>query len=208
MVSHSRVAGEGRATTVAPPPAAVPWYPECVRHVAANGDRLRASWDYVVLEEIIGSTALLQRWRWPLADQAGRLFWPRKESEHPSAVTVRLPLLQHQLYGPNGLQRHPRPGDTFAAPRRERGSWGRRGHVHDLRTLFPTEIYDISAVTHEAARLAHHGAVASLSAAEGADPVTLQLVDEEAARRTRTRAPTLRLSPPPETPARQARRTR
>lgn len=100
--------------------------------------------------------------------------------------------MRAQLYEPNGIERRPRPGDTFALVASARG-WRRARQVVDLRTLVDGAVYDISADAREAAKLAYQGSVAGVrsGAGQGAD-----LAVARAARAQRS-APELVLGPPP-----------
>lgn len=142
----------------------VPWWPqplaaalaeaEAGRFQAAGGDPrvLTADLSYLLVEELTGRVALLQRWVWPDADDAGRLVWrmpvPIEE------VAVPQELLQWQLYEATVLTRHPRPGDVFAVRWVRAPSAGPPTPVSDLRDLFE-DVYDLSADAREAAKVAY-----------------------------------------------------
>lgn len=151
--------------TTTPPGSTVVWVPE---NLQGRTEDL-AAFSYVVVEEVVGPLALLRRWSWPEVDQHGRLIWVG-DSEHDSdAAAVTVELLRAQLYAPNGLRSRPRCGDTFAV-RGWAESDGQAEHqVDDLRELFTGPLYDISADSREAARLAHHAALGAVRAAEAAD---------------------------------------
>lgn len=118
---------------------------------------------YVVLEEMVDDVALLRRWPWPRVDQLGRLVWPDGGEHDTDAVTIDIERLRTQLYLPNRILRVPRVGDTFcvAPPRGEQPRWRNR-HVRDLRTVFPGDVYDVSADAREAAKLAYQAGLAAV----------------------------------------------
>lgn len=146
---------------------AVPWWPEPLaaavaaadpqRWQSAGGDAaaLTADLTYLLLEELAGPVAVLQRWAWPDADRQGRLVWraggPLEEVPVPQGV------LRWQLYDQTALTRRPRPGDVFAV-RWLRSRRTGAAPVEDLRTLF-SDAYDVSADAREAARLAYGAAL-------------------------------------------------
>jgi hypothetical protein len=169
----------------------VPWFPECLRRIVESPDLCRRSWSYVVLEEIVGDTAELISWPWPLADQNGRLFWPPGDETHEAQAAVPRALLEVQLYTANGIERRPRPGDTFACQRGGPG-WGQDDPVDDLRVLFPGEVLDVSADAREAAKLAYQGALAAVEHGES-DDLRLERAREERSDRT---APVLHIPSP------------
>jgi hypothetical protein len=98
--------------TAMPPDSAVPWAPKDLPIPAAD----LASWTYVVLEEIVDNVALLRRRPWPVVDPLGRLLWPDGAEHDSHDATVDVDLLKAQMYAPNGIEREPRCGDTFATP--------------------------------------------------------------------------------------------
>jgi hypothetical protein len=67
-----------------------------------------------------------------------------------------------QLYRPNGLQRRPRPGDTFAVRLTAVAGWGKDAPTEDLTDLLPGAVYDVSADAREAAKLAYQGSSAAV----------------------------------------------
>jgi len=122
-------------------------------------------WRYVVLEEMIDDVALLRRWRWPVADELGHLFWA--DVAQQDCTTTPVGVLRDQLYGPSGLRRAPRIGDTFAviadtAARRWPPS------TRNLRPLLSGRVFDVSAEARLAARLAYQGSLAAVLPAPGA----------------------------------------
>lgn len=172
----------------------VPWFPESLRG-RTDRDELRERFSYVVIEEIVDATVLLLRWRWPLADGRGRLYWPADEEQPAAAATVAAAVVVAQLYEPNGIERHPRPGDVFATVAAARGWRGGR-RVADLRALFDGVVYDISADAREAAKLAYQGSVASVRNG-GRDGTELRaLLDNARSHRAQRSAPELVLGPP------------
>ena len=151
-----------------PPGSTVPWAPEDVPVPAAE----LAGFSYVVLEELVGSLALLRRWPWPDVDPYGRLVW-LEDSEHDSgAAAVPVDLLRAQLYTPNKLSRRPRCGDTFAVRSPADSAWQAEDQVSDLRTLLTGPVYDISADAREAAKLAYHAGLGAVLPAEKVDEQT------------------------------------
>ena len=116
-------------------------------------------WRYVVVEEIVDHVALLRRWRWPVADPLGHLVWEHEEEQDSTAIPVVR--LREQLYTPNGLQREPRVGDTFAvivdgAVRR----WPAQTQTPER--VLKGRVFDVSAEARWAARLARQGSVAAV----------------------------------------------
>jgi hypothetical protein len=151
--------------TAAPPGGALPWHPEDLPVPAPE----LAAFSYVVLEEVVGSLALLRRWRWPVVDPLGRLVWP-DDGEHDSdAAGIDIALLRAQLYTPNKLKRRPRCGDTFAVQAWPDSDRPDEHAVDDLRMLFTGSVYDISAVAREAAKLAYHAGLGAVPPAEKMD---------------------------------------
>jgi hypothetical protein len=132
-------------------------------------DALAGSWSYCVLEEIVDEIALLCRWRWPVVDRLGHLLWPHETEHDAGTATITVGLLRAQLYTPNGLQRRPRCGDTFAISRLENGRWDRAGRVADLRQLFGELAYDISADAREAAKIAYQGSLVAIRPPQAED---------------------------------------
>ena len=177
----------------------VPWAPESLTNLGLDGRTLATNWRYVLVEELVGPIALLARWRWPLADGFGSVFWSADTEEPELTATIPRGLLATQLYEPNQMRRDPRAGDTFAVEGAQRTGWGGRRPVADLRRLMPMRILDISADTHELARLAY------LSAAGAVQPSTLAEEDEQiraalseaAEQRAQHRAPQLEVAAPP-----------
>lgn len=129
---------------------------------AATADQVQG-WRYVVLEEIVDSVALLRCWTWPLADERGHLVWPHEEQQDSTVTPVTS--LRDELYIPNGIQRQPRIGDTFAviadAPAKP---WPHR--TRHIAPLLKGRVFDVSAEARLAARLAYQGSVAAISAPE------------------------------------------
>jgi hypothetical protein len=176
---------------------AVPWFPSGLRRYANDAAELRAAWCYVVLEEIVDGVALLLRWPWPLADEKGRLFWRPDDDLDVESACIPVGALQEQLYRANKVQRAPRVGDTFAAPRRDSGGWNEPGTVPDVRALFPYEVLDVSADARMAARLAYQGSlVTPLPRTE----MDAGLVREAAAERSQLRPRPLRTDQAPTVP--------
>lgn len=156
-----------------------------------------AGWRYVVLEEIIDEVALLRRWAWPLADERGHLVWPHADQQ--DCTTTPVSVLREQLYGPSGLRRDPRIGDTFAViAETAAGPWPAR--TRNLRPLLKGRVFDVSAEARLAARLAYHGSLAAVL------PSPQPSTDEgrTSAAPRRFRAPELTVAPPQPT----QRRTR
>lgn len=156
-----------------------------------------AGWRYVVLEEIIDDVALVRRWEWPLADEHGHLVWPHLEQQ--DFTTTPVSVLREQLYGPSGLRRSPRIGDTFAViADTAAGHWP--AHTRNLQPLLQGRVFDVSAEARLAARLAYQGSLAAVlpsappSPEDGQAPATAP---------RRYRAPELNVAPP--RPARRSR---
>ena len=158
-------------------------------------------WRYVVLEEIVDDVALLRRWSWPLADEHGHLVWPQEHQQ--DATTITLSLLRNQLYAPNGLQREPRIGDTFAVlpddtQATQVGTRRWPVHTRDLARALAGHVFDVSAEARLAARLAYQGSLAAvLPAPLPAPSPPAGQSSAPAAPPRRYRAPELRLAPPP-----------
>jgi hypothetical protein len=179
--------------TAMPAGSAVLWAPE---DLPIATDQL-GSWGYVVLEEIVDDVGLLRRWPWPVVDPLGRLLWPEGAEHKSEDAAVDIDLLKAQLYAPNGIEREPRCGDTFAAPRGADDHW-HSTRTNDLRRLLgDADVYDISADAREAASIAYRSSLGAIQPAAAADEparaeveLTLQLRAEEG-------LPPLRVSPPP-----------
>jgi hypothetical protein len=138
---------------------APPWWPGTLRGAVRSAGKLLDDWQYVVVEEVVGSTVELMRWPWPRADSRGRLFWPTDAEEQVMTAAVPQRLVRLQLYRPNALLRRPRAGDTFAARISSAApGWAGDRQVDDLADLFPGPVYDVSADAREAAKLAYQGA--------------------------------------------------
>lgn len=176
-----------------PPDSTLPWAPE---DLPAPIEQL-AGFGYVVVEEIVGSLALLRRWPWPAVDQCGRLVWLGDSELDSHAATVAVELLRAQCYSPNRLRRSPRCGDTFAVPGSAGPGWQAEGEVSDVRQLLSGSFYDISADAREAARLAYHAALGAVPTAESVDEGSL--AEQEKTLRSRTSRPlrALRVAAPP-----------
>lgn len=164
----------------------VPWRPRGLPLAEAAVDV--ADWAYVVVEEIVDEVAVLRRWSWPLADPLGRLFWPQ-ETQHDSSA-VEVVVLRAQLYEPNGLERLPRPGDTFALVHAGAGAWP--DATADLREILTGDVYDVSAEARHAAKLAYRGALAAvLTAAEANATLATDIGEREGS----SQAPRLEVGP-------------
>jgi hypothetical protein len=186
--------------TAMPAGSAVPWAPEDLPIAA---DEL-GSWSYVVLEEIVDHVALLRRWPWPVVDPLGRLLWPEGAEHDSQDATVDLDLLEAQMYRPNGIERQPRCGDTFAAPPSVDVHW-RSTHTDDLRELLGNaDVYDMSADALEAAKIAYQSSLGAIQPARAADEESLAAVERVLRLRAEEQLQPLRLSAPPGQ-ARQAR---
>ena len=186
--------------TAMPAGSAIPWAPEDLPIAA---DEL-GSWSYVVLEEIVDEVALLRRWPWPVVDPLGRLLWPAGAEHDSDAAAVALDLLTAQLYAPNGIERQPRCGDTFAVPGGVDMHW--RGTLtRDLRELLgDADVYDISAAAREAAKIAYQSSLGAIQPGRAADEESHAAVERVLRLRADQHLQPLRLIPPPE-PARRAR---
>jgi hypothetical protein len=183
-----------------PAGSAVPWAPEDLP-IAADELGL---WSYVVLEEIVDHVALLRRWPWPVVDPLGRLLWPEGAEHDSQDATVDLDLLEAQMYAPNGIERHPRCGDTFAAPPSVDVRW-RSTHTDDLRELLGNaDVYDMSADALEAAKIAYQSSLGAIQPARVADEESLAAVERVLRLRAQEQLQPLRLGAPPGR-ARQAR---
>lgn len=179
--------------TAVPADSTVPWKPEDLPLPAEE----LAALSYVVVEEVVGSVALLRRWSWPDVDPLGRLVWPDDSEYGTGAAAVALELLRAQLYAPSKLKRRPRCGDTFAVRGAVEAAWEAEEQVSDLRALFSGSLYDISADAREAAKLAYHAGLGAVPPAEKVD----QQVQADQARTLRARAgrplPPLKVAAPP-----------
>src|SRR5205085_4074979 len=100
-----------------------------------------------------------------------------------------------QLYEPNGLQRHPRCGDTFAVPTDEQ-QWRARPS-RDLREAFGTAVYDISADAREAVKIAYLASLGAVQRVGTADPAARAAVAIMLEQRAPHELPPLRIPPPP-----------
>jgi hypothetical protein len=189
--------------SASPPGEFVPWAPEDLPIRIREFEH----WTYVVLEEIVDNVALLRRWPWPVVDGRGRLLWPGGAEHDTDAIAVDLQLLEVQLYTPNGIERQPRCGDTFAVPRSTANRWRAR-RLRDLRdALGHGSVYDISADAREAAKIAYQASLGAIRPAEKPDRASISAVEAELARRKRRRLRPLRLGAPPSpVAARQAGR--
>ena len=149
------------------------------------------SYSYVVLEEIVDGVALLAAWPWPNVDEVGRLFWPATDEGPQRTAMINVGRLRAQLYDREFMRREPRCGDTYAAT----GVGRSVRRLADLRRWLTGAVYDISADTHEAARIAYRTGLAAVPAA----PADVQPQLTEAARRRSVRqAPALELAAPPQ----------
>lgn len=164
-----------------------------MRGAVRSAGKLRADWQYVVLEEVVGATIELMRWPWPLADSRGRLFWPPDAEEQVMTAAVPQRLMRLQLYRPNRLVRRPRAGDTFAARITSPApGWADDLQVDDLADLFPGPVYDVSAEAREAAKLAYQGA--SSAVFDGSQHEAL-LAEAHEQREQRPKASRLKVTP-------------
>ncbi|RYV52090.1 hypothetical protein [Pengzhenrongella frigida] len=188
-----------------PGPAVVPegvgWEPESLGATAAGPRDLDPGWRYVLVEEIVGETAVLVSWPWPSADLHGRLFWPADLDEAGLEAAVPVALLRSQLYSANGLLRAPRCGDTFAARVDGALDWGTEQPVADLRRLFPGAVFDISADAHAAVRLTHKASTAPVQhgppgGEAGSPGAGAGATASASVRRSAEPAPLLELGPP------------
>jgi hypothetical protein len=181
------------------PPSAVPWAPE---DLPISFDEPSAGFGYVVVEEIVDQIALLRRWPWPVVDPLGRLLWPEGSEHDTGSATVELSVLRGQLYLPNGLERPPRCGDTFAVAGPPGNGWRRGRAVRDLRELLATPVYDISADAREAAKIAYQASLAPIRAATAEDDEVQAQQSATLRERSVRPLPALTVAPPPERPSR------
>jgi hypothetical protein len=178
----------GRATATAPP-----WWPPTLSGAVRSAAGLAQGWQYVVVEEVVGATVEMLRWPWPNADPLGRLFWRDDADDRVMTAAVPQRLLRLQLYRPNDLVRRPRAGDTFAAKIiRAAVGWDSPAAVDDLTDLFPGPVYDVSADSREAAKLAYQGATSAIF--DGSRDLEL-LEEAHRSRETRPRAKKLTVVP-------------
>ncbi len=176
-----------------PPGSSVPWAPEDLP-IEPNEFVL---WTYVVLEEIVDEVAVLHRWPWPVVDPLGRLQWPGGAEHNTDAIAVDVHLLKAQLYTPNGLEREPRCGDTFAVARGA-ANHSRARRLRDLRdVLGHGTVYDISADAREAARIAYQASVGAIRPAGKPDRESVAAWKKEMRSRRRRRLKPLQLGAPP-----------
>jgi hypothetical protein len=180
--------------TAMPAGSAVLWAPE---DLPIPADDLGA-WSYIVLEEIVDDVALLRRWPWPVVDPLGRLLWPDGTEYESDDAAVDLELLKAQLYGPNRIEREPRCGDTFAAPRGADERWRSR-RAEDLRDLLgAADVYDISADAREAAKIAYQSSLGAVQPEAVADEDAQREVERVLQLRAEVQLHPLRVSPPPQ----------
>jgi hypothetical protein len=168
------------AMIAVPAGSTIPWSPE---DLPVPAEEL-AGLSYVVVEEFVGSLALLRRWPWPAVDPLGRLVWLEDSEYDSEAAAVPIDLLRAQLYAPSKLKRRPRCGDTFAVRGPVAAAWQDEDRVSDLRALFSGSVYDISADAREAAKLAYHAGLGPVPPAEKVD----QQVRADQAKTLRSRA--------------------
>jgi hypothetical protein len=179
--------------TAMPQGSAVPWAPE---DLPVPPDEL-GSRKYVVLEEIVDQMALLRRWSWPVVDPLGRLLWPDGTEHETAEAAVDVDVLKAQLYLPNGIEREPRCGDTFAVPAHGAARW-HATHARDVRTLLgDADVFDISADAREAAKIAYQASLGAIRPARAADERARAAVDRVLRARAEHRLQPMRLIPPP-----------
>jgi hypothetical protein len=180
--------------TAMPAGSAVLWAPE---DLPITADEV-GGWSYVVVEEIVDDVAVLRRWSWPVVDPLGRLLWPEAAELDSDDAAVDVGLLKAQLYRPNPIEREPRCGDTFAAPRRGDEHW-RDGSTEDLRDLLgDSDVYDISADAREAAKIAYQSSLGAIQPAQAADESAQREVRRTLRQRAEEQLQPLQLSPPPQ----------
>jgi hypothetical protein len=167
----------------------VAWRPESMAEALETGPPVE-SYSYIVLEEIVDGVALLVAWPWPHVDDVGRLFWPATADASQRTATINVGLLRAQLYDREFMRREPRCGDTYAAT----GVGRSHRRLADLRRWLTGSVYDISADTHEAARIAYRSGLAAVPAAR---PEVQPQLTEAARRRSVRQAPALVLTAPP-----------
>jgi hypothetical protein len=120
---------------------------------------------------------------------------PRLDSD---GAAVDVELLKAQLYRPNPIEREPRCGDTFAAPRGGDQHW-RDGSTEDLRDLLgDSDVYDISADAREAAKIAYQSSLGAIQPAQAADESAQRAVERTLGQRAEEQLQPLQLSPPPQ----------
>jgi len=88
-----------------------PWLPAALRAHGWSQDTV-GTLTYLVVDEIVGSSATLLLSAWPWADVQGRVRFAVDDSTR--GVTVDVHALEHALYR-GWLDRQPRIGDVFAA---------------------------------------------------------------------------------------------
>lgn len=169
-----------------------PWWPPSLHGAVRSAEKLRAEWQYVVVEEVVGATVELMRWPWPSADRCGRLVWEDDADDQAMTAAVPQRLMRLQLYKPNKLRRRPRAGDTFAIRLKATAGWDEDGPVDDLALVFPEVVYDVSADAREAAKLAYQG---SSSAVFDGEPVRDLVEESQQALEKRSRTTRLKVTP-------------
>ena len=179
--------------TAMPAGSAVPWAPEDLPIAADDlGGR-----SYIVLEEIVDDVALLRRWPWPVVDPLGRLLWPEGAEHDNDDAAVDVELLRAQLYRPNRIERNPRCGDSFAAPRGTDERWRSR-RAEDLRDLLgDADVYDISADARDAAKIAYQSSLGAIQPEAAADEDAQREVERVLRLRAEGQLQPLHVSPPP-----------
>jgi hypothetical protein len=184
--------------TAMPAGTGVPWAPEGLPLAA----EVAATCSYVVLEEIVDGVALLRRWPWPVVDSLGRLIWPGGSEHRTDSATISIAFLRAQLYEPNGTERQPRCGDTFAVPAGGHQHWRAR-QSRDLRDVFGDAVYDISADAREAVKIAYQASLGAVQPIGTADPAAREAVATMLQQRAQHELPLLRIHPPPNGHARR-----
>lgn len=182
----------------APQDTLVPWAPE---DLPVAAESLAEHWHYVVLEEIVDEVALLRRWPWPSVDQLGHVIWSDHDEEAMDAATVDVEDLRTQLYQPNGIERHPRCGDTFAVTARAGPVWRSGGHATNVHAVLGESVYDISADAREAAKFAYQGSLAPVAPEEATDDATRVAQAAALQERSADPLPLLTVAAPPDEPA-------